>query len=200
MKLKVAFATTLLMALSAATSSQATTPLTLDYSISASATPGEYTYNFTLILGNSDNSWASGQNFNWIIFGDAASAASPLADFVINPASLPVGPFTSLDFSGGGHNGPTFLDYDYVGGAYGPGWVPSAVGDTLAWSGISSVYLSQGQLLFSNLVGTANHANFDVANLVAGVPEPSTWTMLILGFAGLGFAGYRREKKAALSA
>ena len=198
MKLKIAFAATLLMALPAATSSQATTPLTLDYSISASATPGKYTYNFTLILSNSDNSWASGQNFNWIIFGDAALAASPLADFVINPASLPVGPFTSLQFSSGYHNGPTFLDY--AGGAYGPGWVPSAVGDTLAWSGISSAYLSQGQLLFSNLEGTANHANFDAANLVAGVPEPSTWTMLILGFAGLGFAGYRREKKAALSA
>jgi PEP-CTERM motif len=26
------------------------------------------------------------------------------------------------------------------------------------------------------------------------VPEPSTWAMLLLGFAGLGFAGYRRAK------
>jgi hypothetical protein len=29
----------------------------------------------------------------------------------------------------------------------------------------------------------------------AGVPEPSTWAMMILGFAGLGFAGYRRGAK-----
>jgi hypothetical protein len=28
------------------------------------------------------------------------------------------------------------------------------------------------------------------------VPEPSTWAMMILGFAGLGFAGYRRTRKA----
>jgi hypothetical protein len=28
-------------------------------------------------------------------------------------------------------------------------------------------------------------------------PEPSTWSMMILGFAGLGFAGYRRTRKAA---
>lgn len=29
------------------------------------------------------------------------------------------------------------------------------------------------------------------------VPEPSTWVMMILGFAGLGFAGYRKSSKAA---
>jgi hypothetical protein len=29
----------------------------------------------------------------------------------------------------------------------------------------------------------------------SGVPEPSTWAMLLLGFAGLGFAGYRSQKK-----
>ena len=29
-----------------------------------------------------------------------------------------------------------------------------------------------------------------------GVPEPSTWAMMLLGFAGLGFAGYRRGRKA----
>jgi outer membrane lipase/esterase len=30
----------------------------------------------------------------------------------------------------------------------------------------------------------------------AAVPEPSTWAMLLLGFAGLGFAGYRRSARA----
>jgi hypothetical protein len=28
----------------------------------------------------------------------------------------------------------------------------------------------------------------------AGVPEPSTWVMMFLGFAGLGFAGYRSSR------
>ena len=27
------------------------------------------------------------------------------------------------------------------------------------------------------------------------VPEPSTWAMMVLGFAGLGFAGYRKARK-----
>jgi hypothetical protein len=28
----------------------------------------------------------------------------------------------------------------------------------------------------------------------SSVPEPSTWGMLLIGFAGLGFAGYRKTK------
>ena len=32
------------------------------------------------------------------------------------------------------------------------------------------------------------------------VPEPSTWAMMILGFAGLGFMAYRRKSKPALMA
>ena len=30
--------------------------------------------------------------------------------------------------------------------------------------------------------------------LYSPVPEPSTWAMMLLGFAGLGFAGHRRAK------
>jgi hypothetical protein len=38
---------------------------------------------------------------------------------------------------------------------------------------------------------------FDTAiNQIAGVPEPSTWAMMMLGFAGLGYAGYRRARVA----
>ena len=33
-----------------------------------------------------------------------------------------------------------------------------------------------------------------------GIPEPSTWAMMLLGFAGLGFAGYRQRRKLASAA
>jgi len=37
-------------------------------------------------------------------------------------------------------------------------------------------------------------------DIAAGVPEPSTWAILLLGFAGIGFKAYRRKSKPALMA
>jgi len=37
-------------------------------------------------------------------------------------------------------------------------------------------------------------------SLVGGIPEPSTWAMMIIGFAGVGFMAYRRRKSAAFAA
>jgi hypothetical protein len=37
-------------------------------------------------------------------------------------------------------------------------------------------------------------------DLKTAVPEPSTWAMMMLGFAGLGFMAYRRNSKPALMA
>jgi hypothetical protein len=45
--------------------------------------------------------------------------------------------------------------------------------------------------------------NFTIDNLsfgVSAVPEPSTWAMMILGFAGIGFIAYRRKNAMALNA
>jgi hypothetical protein len=40
----------------------------------------------------------------------------------------------------------------------------------------------------------------DVSIQVNAVPEPSTWAMLILGFAGIGFMAYRRKSRPAMLA
>ena len=45
-----------------------------------------------------------------------------------------------------------------------------------------------GNEIFSEVLGLA---------APTAVPEPSTWAMMLLGFAGLGFAGYRGAKKRA---
>jgi hypothetical protein len=35
----------------------------------------------------------------------------------------------------------------------------------------------------------------DLGDVASGVPEPSTWAMMILGFAGIGFLAYRRRNR-----
>jgi len=40
----------------------------------------------------------------------------------------------------------------------------------------------------------------DAFLVVAGIPEPSTWIMMFVGFAGVGFMAYRRKQPAALGA
>lgn len=41
--------------------------------------------------------------------------------------------------------------------------------------------------------------SFSVSSVTSAVPEPSTWAMIILGFAGIGFVAYRRNAKPALN-
>lgn len=50
------------------------------------------------------------------------------------------------------------------------------------------------------LKGTIRDAPAGTQLHVGSVPEPSTWVMMILGFAGVGFMAYRRKSKTALMA
>jgi PEP-CTERM motif len=44
--------------------------------------------------------------------------------------------------------------------------------------------------------GSYNPGGFGFDLAIGGaVPEPSTWAMMLLGFAGLGYAGYRSSQK-----
>jgi VCBS repeat-containing protein len=53
--------------------------------------------------------------------------------------------------------------------------------------------LTEISLLSTSGIKEAKH--FEVSG-IAAVPEPSTWAMLILGFAGLGYASFRKTKSA----
>jgi hypothetical protein len=55
------------------------------------------------------------------------------------------------------------------------------------------------RIIDGSLAASGN--DFAIDNLVlAAVPEPSTWAMMVLGFAGVGFMAYRRKLKPALMA
>ena len=70
-------------------------------------------------------------------------------------------------------------------------------------SGSLAINLSTlGPSVFLGFTGAtgANTSNQDISNFTFStpsvVPEPSTWAMMALGFAGLGFLGYRKTRSA----
>jgi hypothetical protein len=73
-------------------------------------------------------------------------------------------------------------------------------------NGGQTSYGSNGYVLinslpkFNEVVVTSTSNSFEFDNVVAGVPEPSTWAMMLLGLAGLGYAAIRRSRKGSVSA
>lgn len=65
--------------------------------------------------------------------------------------------------------------------------------------GLTSGGLSIGSATYSTSGGDLVFANVDSINAlsftatITGVPEPSTWAMMLAGFAGLGFLAYRKR-------
>jgi hypothetical protein len=60
---------------------------------------------------------------------------------------------------------------------------------------------NDGSLLVSssnNLLRLSCGAGCGIGSVSPSVPEPSTWAMMILGFAGVGFMAYRRRNKTAM--
>ena len=53
---------------------------------------------------------------------------------------------------------------------------------------------------FGNAQGAPDAIQVASLTQVAAIPEPSTWAMMILGFAGLGYMTYRKRKTAARAA
>ncbi len=58
-----------------------------------------------------------------------------------------------------------------------------------------SIVLPKGQTYTSVVFGTSP-SDFEFA-ITQSVPEPSTWAMMLAGFAGLGWAGYRKSQASA---
>lgn len=70
------------------------------------------------------------------------------------------------------------------------------LGHTVSWEGIRS--LTVGGIEVTDFTAVSGDTGFDFArgygaDVVAGVPEPSTWAMLVLGFAGFGAVLRRRR-------
>jgi PEP-CTERM motif len=90
--------------------------------------------------------------------------------------------------------------------------VPNTIGSggstsgSILYFGFYDTGLTYTSVSFNNNSGGADLFAFDdfsvgsLEQVSPSVPEPSTWAMMILGFAGIGFMAYRRKSKPALMA
>ena len=71
----------------------------------------------------------------------------------------------------------------------------SALSDTATYTGqtFSSLGVTPGVYKWTWGTGGANQTF--TLDIKTAVPEPSTWAMMALGFAGLGFFGYRKTRR-----
>ncbi len=95
----------------------------------------------------------------------------------------------------GGANAPSLVDRDTPGHTIGFSW--AATGGLLAGQTSDLLMIDTNASRFTT--GTLAVINSQTSDLSAyepsAVPEPPTWAMMLLGFAGLGVAGYRGSRK-----
>jgi hypothetical protein len=92
------------------------------------------------------------------------------------------------------------LSFDPIAGAF-PDLVDGPYQLHLAFTGIDgSISPLGGFLGFANGGGILEITGPLDTGVSPAVPEPSTWAMMLIGFAGVGFIAYRRKSRPALMA
>ena len=152
-------------------------------------------------------------NFNSFTFSDGMNTVTDQTIAQIIASGFGNNIFAQLEFVINGAGQPDFSQGWIAVVSFNPNTGPGA---TLPLNYISSISQGSGGLgtfgtedqtydelpsadaaRISNSPGTWT---VTTTNINAPVPEPSTWAMLILGFAGIGFMAYRRKLKPALMA
>jgi hypothetical protein len=137
-------------------------------------------------------------NILQIMGGSSATQTLTFSQAVVNPVFA--------IWSLGQGNGPASFEFDQTptfisGGAsaeYGGGPI-NVLGNVVSGEEVNGTVQFKGT--FTSLTWTnpqfENWYGFNVGfQSVAPVPEPATWFMMILGFAGVGYMTYRRKRQA----
>ena len=80
------------------------------------------------------------------------------------------------------------------------GFVSLGVGGKLALNLVSPLPIGPNEYLYIGEVGNNGEvaaSNIDISSVAVGTPEPGTWALMALGFAGLGFVARHRRTKTA---
>jgi hypothetical protein len=137
------------------------------------------------------NTFGSG-DLTWII--QVASSANS-SDAIARVTAGNFATFMTDVGDNGGANAPSLVDRDTPGHTIGFSW--AATGGLLAGQTSDLLMIDTNASRFTT--GTLAVIDSQTSDLSAyepsAVPEPPTWAMMLLGFAGLGVAGYRGSRK-----
>jgi hypothetical protein len=130
------------------------------------------------------------------VSGATAAVINRFSGIVTGPNRFGIGTATGANLGGGdgvgldGSGQGVFVPKGYVSG------VPLSDTSTYLNASFDSIGLFPGTFVYS--WGSGDHADSFTIQIgpVGGaspVPEPSSWAMMLLGFAGLGYAAVRRK-------
>ncbi|AUC94710.1 hypothetical protein CWS35_10885 [Bradyrhizobium sp. SK17] len=145
-----------------------------------------------------DNNLVPGAGSGFVnVFLSSFPNAVPSISFSVNGHNFTVtDPNAAIQYNNGQFNGFSINDeFNFSGNAY----LLQVNG------GIISVVLASDPIGHSYVNGYVNIGNGSLTGQtpfvpqVAAIPEPSTWAMMILGFAGIGFMVYRRRNAPAMA-
>jgi hypothetical protein len=117
-------------------------------------------------------------------------------DVVQTVSGLTVGKQYVVSYLYGGRTGTGLQQMDvYFGGAQLGGVNTAVVGQWTAYSFLVTATATSQVLEFTALnTGISGSLGNEITNVAVSAPEASTWAMMLAGFVGLGFVGYRRQK------
>lgn len=127
-----------------------------------------------------------------------SDAGLPATSFAIDPSSM--SPYAGSDnilyYPSQAPSNTGYVDFGGVSFTADAGAIAFNLGGESQSGPI--VYVLNDSIL--NPVGYPNQTGSTIISLnVSAVPEPATWAMMLLGFAGVGFLAYRRNSKPALA-
>jgi len=172
-------------------------------SITQSGVSGAYTDAFTVTLnspyafnGNGNGldafsfSLASGAGQAVTLTGASALSGSGFAITAANQLPAKQDGFGSYAYAiNYGGTGATLLTFNVAD----DGINPLSLSSFLAGVPNGNGSVNDPSFFTADIVGKSGNTGAVGSGITTAVPEPSTWAMLILGFAGVGFMAYRRK-------
>jgi hypothetical protein len=167
--------------------------------------PGTYVSQVdSAFAGNPGYQFPAQEGRIWL---DLAGFTDNAPDGVRQSIATVVGQRYEFSFWLGNITGPFFgtqslVNVNFSSGGTDFSCVNTTAGFTMAWQQCSQTFTAASAVTtftISNGDPTSDYSNaIDnvVLKAVAGVPEPATWAMMLIGFAGLGLAARRRERLA----